>query len=419
MSEPSLGDLMRDTTRDLPRRDLVPGALERARRLRRARRLGGVAVAATLVTAAITLPMALGPDRPHRSDDPGPAHSGAPAPTRSLRVPPLDPAIKAPALDLTRLRSLPVASTDLPTDLVPHDAADTPPGAAVMVTKERSGDQQLFYALDQADRWHRLRVDAPADIGDGLGPMLDSTALSPDGTKVALRGADRTYVVDLGDGSVRTFRSTGGTHPLWQGDSGHLLLADETATGDVVDTATGARTAASGTGTQTGRLFAATYAGDTLLATVYGRGSADFVEVRGGAVTVTARRPRSDAYDISDLRATATAVVGTANPVFGTGRDCCDDIGLLVLSRKDYAGRAFLPMTPPGNLSTLLTGRLTARGWVSDQELLFSVAPPPPGTTDPPVQYYLTWDTATGEVRRLGSVGQYWRDSSWATDLLR
>jgi hypothetical protein len=377
-----------------------------------------VAVAAALVVAAIAVPVALRPDSPHRTDKPQPAHTGDPAPTRSLRVPALDPAIKARPLDLGRLASLPVASAGLPTDLTPHDATDTPPGTALMVTKERSGDQQVFYALDRADRWHRLRVDSPADIGGGLGPMLDSPALSPDGTKVALRGADRTYVMDLGDGSVRTFRGTGGTHALWQGDSRHLLLADDAATGDVVDTETGARTASPQTGTEAGRLFAATYSGDTLVTVVNNRTASAFVEFRGDAVTVSARRRIPDSYEITDLRATGDTVVGSASPVFGRGRDCCGDVGLLVLSRKDYSGRAFLPMTPANELSTLLTGRLTARGWVSDHELLFSVAPPPPGTVDPPVQYYLTWDTTTGRVRRLGSVGQYWRDSSWATDLL-
>ncbi|HEX2895455.1 MAG TPA: hypothetical protein VHO29_15750 [Marmoricola sp.] len=418
MTEPRLSELLRETTRGLPLHDLVPEALLRARRVRRARRVGGVLAAAALVAAAIGVPAALRSEGVDRTRQPAPAHTGAPAPTRSIRVPQLDPAIKAAALDLHRLGSLPAASGDLPTDLTPHDASDTPPGTALMVTKERQGDQHVFYALDPAGRWHRLRVDAPADIGNGLGPMLDSTALSPDGTKVALRGADATYVVDLGDGSVRSYRSTGGTHPLWQGDSRHLLLADDAATGDVVDTRTGARTASPQTGTEAGRAFAATYSGDTLVTVVNNRGGSAFVELRSGGVAVSAGRARADAYDITDLRATSDTVVGSASPVFGRGRDCCGDIGLLVLSRKDYAGQAFLPMTPPGNLFTLLTGGLTARGWLSDHELLFSVEPPPPGTTTPPVEYYLTWNTATGQVRRVASVDQYWRDSSWATDLL-
>jgi len=235
----------------------------------------------------------------------------------------------------------------------------------------------VFYALDTDARWHRVAVDAPADIGNGLGPMLDPTSLSPDGTRVALRGARATYVVDLRTGDTRSVTSGGGVHLLWQGDGRHLLLTGDDRGSRVVDVATGATAEVQDVGPQVGGRPAAAYAGSTLVDVVSARGGTAFAESKDGVASVLALRSADDSYDVADLLVDPTAparLVATATPFLGHGTGCCADAGLLLLARPGYAGSAFLPVRGSGQ-DGLVGGGLVGRTWLSPSEVLFSVSP--------------------------------------------
>ncbi|WP_310963815.1 hypothetical protein [Nocardioides terrisoli] len=379
MNDIRLTDLMRETTQNLPHRDLVPAALTSARRVRRSRRVTGVIAVAALVAVGAVVPTVL----PH-----GRSQLRAPAgqPAKVFAAPALSASIIQRALDPAQVGSLPTGSLGLPADLTPTAAVATPPGRALMVTKERRGDQRVFYALDTDHRWHRLTVDAPADIGNGLGPMLDRTSLSPDGTEVALRGARATYVVDLGTGRTTSRPSKGGTHIAWQGQ--HRLRLD-------------------GAGDET-------YDGNTLIRLKDG-----FTETRDGAPAVRARLSAAKSYPAEDPTAIHGRLAVTADPSFSGVRHR-PGTGLLVLARPSYEGLAFLPVGGPHDL-TLADGSLSPRAWVGNDTLLFSIAPPVDhgGTVSMPREYYLSWNVRNGTVHRESATNQYWRDSSWATGLLR
>jgi hypothetical protein len=303
-------------------------------------------------------------------------------------APALQASIIAPTVDPAKDLALPRGVMGLPSTLTPSHAVDTPPGRAVMVTKERRGDQRVLYALDLSLRWHRLRVDAPADIGNGLGPMLDPTSLSPDGSGVALRGADHVYVVDLATGHTTSVRSGGDTRIAWKGSRTLRLSTDPTLTYDdrvevrVVDR---------------------------------GHGATAYQESDGGHLVAQARRTAAASYDVARLLAGEHQLAMTASPTFAGQR--APGPGLLVLDRPGYRGRAFLPVR---HADQGTQGEPLARGWLTPDVLLFSVQPASVhgSTVDFPREDYLTWNLRTGAVRRESSVDQYWRDSSWATALL-
>ncbi|HEX7739097.1 MAG TPA: hypothetical protein VF426_05570 [Marmoricola sp.] len=392
MSEPmrgpkdnNVGDLLERAIRDLPHIDLVGGALSRAGRARKRRRAavaGGVAAA---VAAAVGISVALQPG------------ATKPVPTHQIHTPkvfwaPELPAdIIEPSLDLAKALRAPADVKGLPTSLTPHDAVDTPLKQALMVTKQRRGDQKVFYALDTSLKWHRLHVDAPADIGNGLGPMLDTNALSPDGTEVALRGAKNMYVVDLATGRTTAKASGGGFTAQWSG--GHILTVAED--------------------------FRAQQTSDgTTLITV---GKGGFTEKRNGSLLVRAKvRPR-DSYGAMNPVATKDHLGVYADPTF-TGRKHSPGPGLLVLDRPSYGGVAFLPLS--GWNDDFFRGAdrtaVVPHGWLDQDTLLFSDATDSFHSHPPEakVVHYLLWNTDTGTVTHVASVDQYWRDSSWASRVL-
>ena len=384
-----VNDLLERVTRELPHVDLVDTALHRAARARARRRAAVAGVAAAGVAAVVGIAVALQPGASHPDQQHPVPMQKVPSP-KIFDAPALPADIVAPPLDLGEALHTP-AGEGLPTSLTPHDAVDTPPERALMVTKERRGDQQVFYALDTSMKWHKLHVDAPADIGNGLGPMLDADALSPDGTEVALRGAKNMYVVDLATGQTIARRSTGGSTAHWTGDH-TLSIVKDFRTQQTTD-------------------------GDTVI-TVGGRG---FTETQGGSLTVRAKIAAQHSYGLANPAATNGRLAATAGPPFVGGSSREPGPGILVLDRPSYRGVAFLPTS---RVHEFFRGYLTAivpRGWLDQDTLLFSYSPPVvrAGTIQMPTEHYLLWNVPSGTVSKVASVDQYWRDSSWASQLLK
>lgn len=389
MTEPTPGpmnDLLERATRDLPTVDLVDAALRGAGRTRARRRAAVAGAAVVAVAAAVGIAVAV---------QPGPSRTiptqQIPAP-KVFQAPALPADIIEPPLDLGEALQTP-AGDGLPTSLTPHDAVDTPLDRALMVTKERRGDQHVFYALDTSMRWHKLYVDAPADIGNGLGPMLDADALSPDGTKVALRGAKYTYVYDLPTGQLMSRHSLGGSTAHWTGDHTLTIVKDfrtqQTSDGDTVITL----------------------------------GDRGFTETRNGSLAVRARLRAADSYGATGPVATPGRLAVYADPMFA-GRKRAPGPGMLVLDRPAYRGVAFLPLRrdatarceTPFSMQTEVP-----RGWLDAHTLLFSDAADSCHSHPPEaaVVHYFLWNIDTSTVTHVASVDQYWRDSSWASQLLR
>jgi len=343
------------------------------------------------VAAVVGIAVALQPGASHPDQQHPIPMQKVPSP-KIFEAPALSADIVAPPLDLGEALQTP-AGEGLPTSLTPHDAVDTPPDRALMVTKERRGDQQVFYALDTSMKWHKLRVDAPADIGNGLGPMLDADALSPDGTEVALRGAKSMYVVDLATGQTIARRSTGGSTAHWTGDH-TLTIAKDFRTQQTTD-------------------------GDTVI-TVGGRG---FTETRNGSLTVRAKVRAQDSYGATGPVATGDRLAVYADPMFA-GRKQAPGPGLLVLDRPSYRGVAFLPLRRVGDAAGCETPFSSPtevpRGWLDDHTLLFSDSADSCHSHPESAQvvHYFLWNTDTDAVTHVASVDQYWRDSSWASQLL-
>jgi hypothetical protein len=414
-------------TDQLPAVDLARGALVRARAVRRRRRSGAAVTvtAAVVVVAATLVPMLRAHDdravRPDASSDA--SADASPGGRTSLTVPPLPRSVVTGALDPADVGRLPAADLSVPRNLTPVGAVATPPDRAVMVTKSRLGDQSLLYALDRARSWHRITVDAPADLPGGTGPSVTSGALSPDGRTAVLLGRSAAYVVDLDAGTTRRFRVAVPLAVAWQDDARHVRITAASGRSALLDARSWTATWA--TYDVGGLPLLAAYDGTTLVRRQeLTRGGAAYVEQRDGRDLLTARLPAAEAYDATALVASRGRVVLAASPSVGPrGRERGIGAGLLVLDRPSYRGRAFLDIGDGSDddWGYLVGGALVPRGWITDDVLLFSLAPQTvtATTVEHPRQLYLTWDLRSEEVRRVGQTSAPWRDSSWAAALLR
>lgn len=226
---------------DLPPTDVATGAWTAGRRRRRRQRRRRVGAVATLVVLTAVSTAAVRATSDPRTADPAHPDSGTPtipadpprpvdrATTQRLLTPAFWAAVAdAPALD-------PGSPTDL---------ADDPVDTAVLATVERD-DPAVPLVLGDDGGWRRVVVPGLRPIDDGggyLAPVVRPTALSPDGTALALPQPDGLVVVDLTDGDHRTYAMPGAFlgYVSWV-DPGHVLVAAEgDESGSVVDLATGA-----------------------------------------------------------------------------------------------------------------------------------------------------------------------------------
>lgn len=225
---------------DLPPTDVAAGAWAAGRRRRRRRRrleLSAVAVVVILTGFAVRTTTGPGTAEPARpadetaptTADPGPAPRPVDAAaTQRLLTPAFWAAVdEAPELD-------PRSATVL---------ADDPVDAAVLATVDRDAPT-LPLVLGDDGRWRRVDIPdlRPVDDGNGyLSPVVRPGSLSLDGTMLALPQSDGLVVVDLTDGSHRTYEMPGEFlgHVTWR-DAGHVLVAAEgDPTGSIVDVVTG------------------------------------------------------------------------------------------------------------------------------------------------------------------------------------
>lgn len=422
MNDTRLAALMRESTDNLPQRDLVPGAVAGARRIRRRRRIGGLVAVAVVVAVAASLPTWV-PDEHH------PVPSG---PAKIIQMPPLSRSITNATFDQLRSARLPKADLGLPADLTPVHVTDTPPGSAVMVTKPAqlsAPDPRDLYALDRQGVWHKLHVDAPLTGSVKLGPTLVRDSLSPDGTTVVLApqspgGGEVLYFLDLATGKTRTLRVPPGyPTPMvyWQHDDRHLLVTNHDGQAFVLDTRTDGRRQF-GThldvSTDPHGTFGVTYAGDTLIHTTWDPGTKTWsiIETRNGHAQLRATTPASRTYSMGGFTADDRYLATTASPRWpgmprtcGSDRFCMKRLGLLVFDRHDYAGVAFLHV-----LEGHSGPSVNPVGWLPGDELLFTTDVGGGGASGR-LSYY-TWNIHTGELER---VGRGWGAAVWATDLLR
>ncbi len=418
MSEPvqpsAVAELLRRAADDVPRPDLVRSTLAAAHRRQRSQRRRRTVLASALVAAAavaaVVVPALVPtapPDRPPASTvDPEAGPRG-----RLVTAPRAASGATAPDWDPAQFGSLPWAVGQLSRSLVPVDAvplARRPLDRAVAVTNSYTGDQEVIHALGTDGTWRVVPVDAPLDIAgadDGLtatrrGPLLSSTALSPDGSRVALRGGSSVVVVDLASGASTPFPTPAFPEQvLWEPDGRHLLVGTGKR-GWVLDTADGGLAPASyaaGLGYEVTQSFGPDGA-------LFRRGP-----VRGGVETLEAGPPGLPAVRV-DLR----QVGSPANLLAGDGEvalsvDDGDGSRLVVLERDGYTTRAVLP------LPATEADRLLPRVWLDEDTLLFSV--PPRDTGNQPTdlgELFVAWDVATGQLARVAETTNDWRVVSLA-----
>ena len=217
---------------DLPDTDVAEGAWDAARRRTRHRRVVVVGASAALVMVVVgasALSLRGDQERPHPAGpDPTPSVT-TPTPgtvpqgvdhSNTQRL--LTPAFwaefdGAPALD-------PGATTDL---------ADDPMTEGVFATVDPD-DGSVPLVLGSDGRWRRVSVPGLVLVDDGGGytsPVVRPTAFSADGTHLALPQPDSLVVVDLTDGSHRTYLMPGTflSYAVWV-DASHVLVASEGAT---------------------------------------------------------------------------------------------------------------------------------------------------------------------------------------------
>ena len=226
---------------DLPETDVAAGAWDAARRRTRRRRAAvlGASVALVLgVAGASALSLRGEPERPQPGPDPAPTvtpstQDAAPkgvdhSNTHRLLTPDLWTELDAtPALN-------PGAATDL---------AEDPITEGLFATVD-PGDPTVPVVLGPDGRWRRISVPGLVLIEDVDGytsPAVRPTAFSADGTHLALPQPDSLVVVDLTDGSHRTYPMPGTflSFAVWI-DTSHVLVASEGATtSTVVDLNTG------------------------------------------------------------------------------------------------------------------------------------------------------------------------------------
>ncbi|MCW2793136.1 MAG: hypothetical protein JWO76_2234 [Nocardioides sp.] len=218
---------------ELPETEVAEGIWEAARRRTRRRRTVAVGVGATLVLVVGVSALSLRgePERPRPA---GPDPTSTVTPTRYAREIDHSNTQRLLTPDLwARLDAVPALDPGATTEL-----ADDPMTRGVFATVE-GDDPAVPVVLGVDGRWRRVSVPGLGLISDGryTSPPIRPTEFSPDGTRLALPQPDSLVVVDLTDGSHRTYPMPGRflSFAIWV-DVSHVLVASEAdTTGTVVD----------------------------------------------------------------------------------------------------------------------------------------------------------------------------------------
>ena len=260
MTERMLHDLLIETAEHVPAPDLAASTWARARRTRRRRRTGAVALVAAAAAVIAVGVRTVDDDAATRQD---PAGTGAPdAPDAVQTTPPgqstdptdtepegIDPAVVQRAWTPERWDSLPWADTALPRSLDPTTGpvVGTPAATAVAVVQLPTGQGSTLYVLGADGAWRELDgvdVGPVEDAGGYTGPSLAVTALSPDGTRLAVPQPGELLVIDLTDLTVNTFDVPGlpTAAAVWTPDDEVLLGTETRPDGVLVDLTDGSTT---------------------------------------------------------------------------------------------------------------------------------------------------------------------------------
>lgn len=116
-----------------------------------------------------------------------------------------------------------------------------PAGHALAVVQSKPSAPVLVLGDDgKMRRIDRVRLEPNVDAGGNGAPILDSTALSPDGTRLALLQPGEAIVVDLSSGQAKRFSVPGvNLRAIWHPDRSHLLVSHDGAASVLLDTQTG------------------------------------------------------------------------------------------------------------------------------------------------------------------------------------
>ncbi|MFT3873252.1 MAG: hypothetical protein QM714_11500 [Nocardioides sp.] len=227
---------------ELPETRVAEGAWDAARRRTRRRRtaVAGAATVVMLVAAMSALSLRGG--------------AGSTPPTGPAHTPTSSPPDDAPRTDAAGMTGIDHAHTQrlltrawwAGLDTVPRldpgattELAEDPMTEGVFATVDPD-NEAVPIVLGADGQWRRIDLPGLVPIDDGGGytsPVIRPTAFSPDGTRLALPQPDSLVVVDLTDGSRRTYPMPAAflAYAVWVDDT-HVWVAAETDTaGTVVD----------------------------------------------------------------------------------------------------------------------------------------------------------------------------------------
>jgi hypothetical protein len=261
MNEPGLRDLLTEAAEKVTAPDLAEVVWARARRTRRRRQVGALALAIAGVAATALLLPRVGDrtgDVTHRVPGPSPSTPGPttpPPPSEPPETPGsppgVDPSIMQEVWTPSRSDSLAWLPSLLPHSLNPTAQGSTPLSTdplnrAVAAVQEPDPGAHV-YVLGDDGRWRVLDivdlVDA-RDAGGNGGPAMRPSALSPDGTRLAIPQPQALVVVDLTAARYRRYQLPGFNETAtWAADGTHVLLGtEERRDGVLVDLADGSTT---------------------------------------------------------------------------------------------------------------------------------------------------------------------------------
>ncbi|GIF44472.1 hypothetical protein [Actinoplanes xinjiangensis] len=395
MTADRLTELLEDSSAEVAPPSFAATAWATARRVRRRRQVLA-SVAAFAAVVAVTVPL-----RDRGGDDIVPA-----PPAQSA------PASAAPAgVDVMPAKPVQRALPGLPVNFaIPADAAKLsqhPVEQAVAVVQDHAGesaDQSMrpLHVIDAAGRWTRVDVGdlvRTHDEGGNQAEPLRSTALSPDGRRIAVPQPEALVVIDLPAAKAHRIPLPGlNEQVMWWGDE-TVFVGQESTGVTRVDWASGvvspepaAMSAWIGGGSPVAAADIADLitAGEDRRVRVWRPGDATPVrEVPVDFVTV-----RPEGYAVSEW-------YGAAMPD-GAGRVAAAAWGDRVPpgGPGNYGGVQMLTVvdTTTGRVDRLLDLGTTRSksccevlGWIDDQTLL--------AHTD--LEGLITWNTRTGEITRV------------------
>ena len=259
-------------------------------------------------------------------------------------------------------------------------------------------DEAGAYVLGDDGEWRRLDVEGLVPVSDGTysSPLVRPTGLDESATRLAIPQPDGLVVVDLTTGgSARYDVSGNNAYAIWH-DASHVFVATETsATGSVVDLATGTvepsryrsstRVLPDGSAvTWAPWADAFAWSDGRVVATPANNGAGLFPQpplVRGGVVVgLHAQNPRRD-----PAPAYPPAVLSEANGVVAVDAGSGEPLGFVKLG------------VTKGEATTLL-------GWAGDLPVLGLVR-----AEDNAIQTrVVTWDYRNGELHPLAVLPSWW-----------